>query len=47
MRICIFKLCLGLENVMLVISGFYIKSEKKVLSKVANVYRSGLQRRGF
>lgn len=41
MQICIFKLYL--DNVMLVISDFYIKNEKKVLSKVPNVYHSGLQ----
>lgn len=46
-QICIFKLRLYLENVILAISDFYIKSEKKALSKVANVYRSGLQRWGF
>lgn len=47
MQICIFKLRLGLENVVLVISDFYIKNEKKVVSKVTNVYHFGLQRRGF
>lgn len=42
-----FQTVFGFENVMLVISDFYIKNEKKVLSKVANVCRSGLQRWGF
>lgn len=42
-----FQTVFGLENIMLVISDFYIKNEKKLLSKVANVCHSGLQRWGF